>query len=103
MPESMPTDVEELILRLLLAAPEPMYGLEMVKRSSGDLKRGTVYVTLQRMETKGLVSSKEESVILPHIGIARRLYKVTGHGARALQALEMHRIMMSGGLLPEGA
>ena len=38
-----------------------MYGLQLVEQSEGALKRGTVYVTLGRMEAKGLVESEQES------------------------------------------
>jgi DNA-binding PadR family transcriptional regulator len=34
-----------------------MYGLEMVRASSGKLKRGSIYVTLTRMEDKTRVTS----------------------------------------------
>ena len=50
---------ERLILELL-ASEGPMYGLQLVEHSDGALKRGTVYVTLGRMEAKGLVESQQE-------------------------------------------
>ena len=50
---------ESLILSLL-AAGRPLYGLELVAASKGQLKRGTVYVTLGRMEDKGYVESELE-------------------------------------------
>ena len=54
------TPKERLILDLLLNAPGcELYGLEMVKKSGGALKRGTVYVTLERMADKGYVTSRE--------------------------------------------
>lgn len=97
--------IEEIVLRLLIGnAARPMYGLELVKTSDGELKRGTVYVTLQRMEDKGLVESREEDETADHIGLRRRLYKVTGHGQRAYQA---HRAAEEAAArimaLPEGA
>ena len=50
---------EAAVLDLLLAKPsQAMYGLELVNVSAGRLKRGTIYVTLDRMEDKGLVESK---------------------------------------------
>ena len=36
-----------------------MYGLELVTESEGALKRGTVYVTLGRLEEKGYVGQAE--------------------------------------------
>ena len=47
---------EALILDLLRGGE--MYGLELVTSSDGALKRGTVYVTLGRMEEKGLIVSR---------------------------------------------
>jgi DNA-binding PadR family transcriptional regulator len=35
-----------------------MYGLKLIKASDERLKRGTVYVTLGRMEEKGFVRSR---------------------------------------------
>lgn len=77
-------------MSLLVAAAKPMYGLEMVERSKGELKRGTIYVTLNRLETKGYVTSKKEPE-RPGIAQPRRLYKVTGLGERAFRAVEASR------------
>lgn len=72
---------EVLILEMLMDAGE-MFGLEMVEASEGGLKRGTIYVTLQRMADKGYVSSREVPRTLPEIGIPRRKYFATGLGQR---------------------
>jgi PadR family transcriptional regulator PadR len=74
---------ESVVLEMLLAVSRELYGLEMVEASAGLLKRGTIYVTLQRMEEKGLIESRQEARPEGEIGIARRLYRVTGLGARA--------------------
>jgi DNA-binding PadR family transcriptional regulator len=76
---------EAEILALLLANSE-MYGLEMVQASES-LKRGTVYVTLGRMAEKGYVESR---LVEPddRSGPPKRLYRVTGHGARVLRVWE---------------
>src|SRR5688572_26598350 len=76
---------ERLILELL-AAHGSLYGLELVDRSSGTLKRGTVYVTLGRMEAKGFVASEREDLPEGAIGLPRRHYRATGLGERALRA-----------------
>ncbi len=57
-----------------------MYGLELVAASEGSLKRGTVYVTLGRMEAKGYVSSRQEDEPPPQGGMPRRLYEATAYG-----------------------
>jgi DNA-binding PadR family transcriptional regulator len=76
---------ERLILELL-AAEGPMFGLALVERSSGALKRGTVYVTLGRMEAKGLVESEQEPLPPGGIGLPRRIYRPTTLGTRMLRA-----------------
>ncbi len=75
---------EYKILELLIAGGE-MFGLEMVEASDGELPRGTVYVTLQRMGDKGYVESREEPRSFPEIGIPRRKYSATGLGERVFQ------------------
>ena len=76
---------EVLVLEMLLEKEE-MFGLEMVEESEGGLKRGTIYVTLQRMADKGYVSSREEPRTPPEIGIPRRKYFATGLGQRVYRA-----------------
>ena len=71
---------ESLILDLLRS--RDMYGLELVTESEGALKRGTVYVTLGRMEEKGYVLSRLEERHAGAIGLPRRLYRVTAFGLR---------------------
>ena len=70
---------ERLILELLLGVG-PMYGLQLVEQSQGALKRGTVYVTLGRMEDKGLIVSRVEDETPALGGLPRRLYKPTAFG-----------------------
>jgi len=76
---------EFLILEMLIGKGE-MFGLEMVEASEGNLKRGTIYVTLQRMSDKGYIESREEPRSMPEIGIPRRKYQATGLGERVFQA-----------------
>ena len=76
---------ERLILELL-ASEGPTYGLQLVEHSDGALKRGTVYVTLGRMEAKGLVESRQEPIPSGGIGLPRRIYRPTVLGERMLRA-----------------
>ncbi|MEW5981841.1 MAG: PadR family transcriptional regulator [Acidobacteriota bacterium] len=76
---------ESLILEAL-AARSPMYGLEFVASSNGKLKRGTIYVTLARMEDKGYVESETEPRRPGAVGLPRRLYRPTAFGLRVLAA-----------------
>jgi PadR family transcriptional regulator, regulatory protein PadR len=79
---------EALILDLLAGASD-LYGLELVEASEGRLKRGTVYVTLSRMEDKGYVTSSQEAKAQGAIGLPRRVYRLTALGRRAREAWAM--------------
>lgn len=72
---------EQLILSLLSNAGAS-YGLQLVEASRGRLKRGGIYVTLGKMEEKGLVSSALQDD-------GRRIYELKGLGHRALAAMEI--------------
>jgi len=76
---------ERLILELLTAGG-PQFGLQLVEASAGRLKRGTVYVTLGRLQQKGFVDSEQEAAAPGAIGLPRRIYGTTPLGERALQA-----------------
>jgi DNA-binding PadR family transcriptional regulator len=76
---------EALIMELLVHEGE-MYGLQLVAASDGQLKRGTVYVTLGRMEEKGYIASRLESAPHGAGGLPRRLYDATALGRRVLDA-----------------
>jgi DNA-binding PadR family transcriptional regulator len=76
---------EALILELLIEQSE-MYGLQLVAASKGRLKRGTVYVTLGRMEEKGFITSRVESTPSAEGGLPRRIYEPTAFGRRVLRA-----------------
>ncbi|MGE3885773.1 MAG: PadR family transcriptional regulator [Vicinamibacterales bacterium] len=70
----------------LLAAEGELYGLQLVARSGGALKRGTIYVTLGRMQEKGYLESRQEPLPAGAIGLPRRLYRPTGYGLKVLDA-----------------
>lgn len=63
-----------------------MYGLELVAASRGELKRGTVYVTLGRMEEKGYIRSRQEDAPSSAGGLPRRVYEPTALGRRVCEA-----------------
>ncbi len=82
---------EALILELLVGESE-MYGLQLVAASRRKLKRGTVYVTLGRMEEKGFIVSRLEDAPPDAGGLPRRIYQPTAFGRRVLDAYELiHR------------
>src|SRR5918994_2343406 len=69
---------ELLVLELL--RQQDLYGLQLVAVSRGRLKRGTVYVTLGRMEEKGYITSKLEAAPSGVGGLPRRIYAATPLG-----------------------
>jgi DNA-binding PadR family transcriptional regulator len=77
----------ELLILQLLSEHGPTYGLDLVAQSRGKLKRGSVYVTLGRMEEKGFVSSRVDE--RPGEGPPRRLYEPTALGLRALTVVTL--------------
>jgi DNA-binding PadR family transcriptional regulator len=74
-----------LVLQLLVRDNE-LYGLQLVAASKGRLKRGTVYVTLGRMEDKGYIASRLDDPPPGAGGLPRRLYEATPLGRRMLSA-----------------
>jgi len=84
------SEKEQAILELL-GRSRKMYGLELVTASGGVLKRGTVYVTLGRMEDKGYVTSRLEEDSPPQGGLPRRLYQATPYGRELLAAVASAR------------
>ena len=80
---------ETTILALLTkAGRKGAYGLQLVQQSGGELRPGTIYVTLDRMQGKGLVESKQEERAPGISGIPRRIYSATWYGIRVFQAWE---------------
>jgi DNA-binding PadR family transcriptional regulator len=89
----LPSGKESVVLELLSGSGD-MYGLEMVKASQGALRRGTVYVILDRLEDKGFVKSRAEKE--PGMaGMPRRRYRITGLGQRALRARQSAQAIMA--------
>ena len=76
--------LEEQVLVAVLRTRGEAYGMEVrreIERVTGrDLAIGAVYATLDRLEQKGLLSSKR---VLGD-GPSRRLFEVRPRGARAL-------------------
>jgi DNA-binding PadR family transcriptional regulator len=82
---------ETEILILSVISPGELYGLEIrdeVKSlTSGkrEISLGGLYVTLGRMEKKGLVTARWGDATEERLGARRRYYKITGLGASALR------------------
>jgi PadR family transcriptional regulator len=89
---------KELLIAELLGDSGPMFGLELVAKSEGQLKRGTVYVTLGRMVEKGLLQTLAPPADEQTPGLPRPRYRLTAKGATQVQAILLARSVLE----PEG-
>ena len=68
------------------------YGLavrrDLAERTGRDYSVGAVYTTLQRLEDKGLLTSRATDPLPVRGGRSRRLFAITGAGARAIRDAE---------------
>jgi PadR family transcriptional regulator, regulatory protein PadR len=81
---------EQLVLTAILSLKEDAYGVT-VHEKVGELVRpksvslGAIYVTLDRLEDKGLISSWLSEPTAERGGRAKRCYRMEALGERALQ------------------
>lgn len=85
-------ELEQLVLLAVVRQKGQGYAVslrdEIAERTGIDLGRGSVYVTLDRLARKGLVSSKLGDPTPERGGKARRMFAITTDGRRALSAVE---------------
>ena len=78
------------------------YGLtvrqDLSDRAGRDYSVGAIYTTLQRLETKGLLSSRASEPLPIRGGRSRRLFSVTGAGARAIRDAQQQAAAMWAGI-----
>ncbi len=83
-------DFEQLVLLAVLRLRQQAYGVgirrEIEQRTGRPVSRGAVYVTLDRLEEKGYLSSVRADEPAPRSGQARRYYRVEPEGLTALEA-----------------
>ncbi len=99
-------DLEELVMLAVLRRSGEAYGAtlqqELEARARRSVSVSTVYVTLIRLEEKGLLSSDRGQPTAERGGKAKRLFTVTAEGAEALRASRAIRDRMWDGLeLPD--
>ena len=96
----LPSAKELSILEQLMGGREK-YGLELVRDSAGALRKGTIYVLLDRLEDQKFIVSRTQKDPLAS-GMPRRLYEITGLGQRALNAARDVGIALGGGFAAAG-
>ena len=90
--------IDEDILTVLLS--RELYGLEILDqlnldRPVNDLKFGSLYPALNRLEKKGLVVWRWGDEVDESGGARRKYYKVTGWGAKSLRAVQQYRAALA--------
>lgn len=94
-------DFEQLVLLAVLRLDDEAYGTsireELKMRAERDVSPGAIFTTLERLESRGLVSSRYGEPTAERGGRSKRFYKLTTNGRRALaRALRTVRRMVQG-------
>jgi DNA-binding PadR family transcriptional regulator len=83
-------EVEQLVLLAVLRLESDAYAVPiraLIRREAGiELTRGSIYITLDRLEAKGLVESWLSDPIAAQGGKARRLFRLRPLGVTSLRA-----------------
>jgi PadR family transcriptional regulator PadR len=95
-------ELEEMVLLAVLRLGEDAYGAtilrELDEQAGRDVPRGSVYVTLDRLESKGLVKSRAGEPTAQRGGRAPRLVALTKGGLAALRRQHQARGRLLEGL-----
>jgi PadR family transcriptional regulator len=89
MPRDLLTDFELMILLAVLRAGEEAYGVAVardIERTTGrSVLLGAVYAALERLERNAMVSSSVGEPTASRGGRAKRFFRVTPRGLRAVK------------------
>ncbi|HEV2700694.1 MAG TPA: PadR family transcriptional regulator [Steroidobacteraceae bacterium] len=97
---------ELMVMLAVLRLGHEAYGVpiaaEIAQQTGREMLQGSVYAILERLETKGLVSSRLGEATTQRGGRAKRYFKLTGEGVR--QVREARRALEAlWGRLPHAA
>jgi PadR family transcriptional regulator PadR len=102
VPDSLGEFEHLVLLALLRLEPDECYGMkvrdEIVARAGRRVAIGAVYATLDRLEKKALVNSRNATAAETATGRARRFFSVTAAGKRAIRDSQKALRSMSDGL-----
>lgn len=97
-------ELEQLVLLAVVhlerEAHAPAIREAIETRTGIDLARGTVYVTLDRLDRKGYLSSRFGEPTAERGGKAKRLFAITAEGRRALADADRALARMRGAAAP---
>jgi PadR family transcriptional regulator PadR len=85
----MPGAFEQLVMLAVMQLRENAYGMtvrRMIEERGGrKASLGAVYATLERLERKGYVRSRDAAAAPERGGRGRRFFEITGKGVKALR------------------
>jgi len=88
MKQDLPGGFEQLVMLAVTRLGESAYGMtvrsELEERTGRKVSLGAVYSTLDRLEAKGYVSSKQSAGGAEREGRAKRFFRITASVVRAL-------------------
>ena len=97
-------EFEQMILLAVLQRKEDAYGVtihdELARHTKRPLARGAVYMTLDRLEKKGLLKSTLSDPTAERGGRAKRCYALTKSAVQALKASRRTLLSLWDGLEP---
>jgi PadR family transcriptional regulator, regulatory protein PadR len=97
-------EFEQMILLAVLQRKEDAYGVtihdELARHTKRPLARGAVYMTLDRLEKKGLLKSTLSEPTAERGGRAKRCYTLTKSAVQALKASRRTLLSLWDGLEP---
>ncbi len=95
-------ELEQLLLLAILQCGDDAYTVPirevLAERSRRRIARGALYTSLDRLEAKGLVSSRLGEPLAVRGGRSRRYFTVTPTGVEALRAARLAVANLSHGL-----
>ena len=95
-------EFEQLVLLAVLRLADEAYAVTIRRAieeaAARSVSRGALYTTLERLEGKGLLSSRMGEPTADRGGRARRYHKVTAAGVRALRAAHEAVSRLSAGI-----
>jgi PadR family transcriptional regulator PadR len=98
-------EFEQLIMCAVLRLDADAYGTsireELKERAERDVSPGAIFTTLERLETRGLVTSRYGEPTAERGGRRKRFYRLTADGRRALGRSLRTVKRMSQGLEPK--
>lgn len=103
-PTTFPGELEQMILLAILRLEDGAYALDIIKELDGEagrrVSRGALYKTLDRMETKGYLTWRQDDATPERGGHPRRCFAVTPDGLELLRTSREALVSLWKGLEP---